>query len=124
MTNINTAADMALGVRGEGVLGESAPINSGSAAFYRIRQVLLTQPLDTDGDGLDDVTELRHPEFFRRGAVSRRPDLGVDFPSAFQVRTQVPSAGCPPLQQVGRLPAPTIRGCTTFRDHCRLFACA
>lgn len=33
------------------------------AAFYRLQQVPLTAPVDSDGDGIDDLYELEHPEF-------------------------------------------------------------
>lgn len=43
---------------GLGTLHDAAPPTG--TAFYRIEEIPLGTPLDSDGDGLDDVTELRH----------------------------------------------------------------
>lgn len=58
LTNITLGTDAKLGVDG---LGELVGVNvrtNGSSAFFRVRQVPLDQPLDSDGDGWDDATEL------------------------------------------------------------------
>lgn len=58
VTRIVSAVDLALGVTAESQLEDAhtpAPM-----AFYRVLQVPLTAPLDSDGDGLDDVWELRY----------------------------------------------------------------
>ncbi len=44
-------------------LSDPTPVSSNASAFYRVRAVPLTQPLDLDGDGIDDVYELRHRAF-------------------------------------------------------------
>jgi len=59
VTQIVTAADMALGVSGAGELGDPQTISPTSPGFYRIQRVPLAQALDTDKDGIDDVYELR-----------------------------------------------------------------
>src|SRR5687768_13740723 len=56
ISNITTPSRMALGVGGVSEF-RSLP-GSAPTTFYRIRRIPLAQPLDTDGDGLDDVTEL------------------------------------------------------------------
>src|SRR5687767_1146491 len=37
------------------------PTNTAQSAFYRLREVPVAEPLDSDGDGLDDVFELLRP---------------------------------------------------------------
>lgn len=57
LTNIQTARDLALG---QGEIGEvSDPVAPENTVFYRVREVPLTTPLDTDRDSIDDVYELR-----------------------------------------------------------------
>ena len=48
----------------------------GAAAFYRVRQIPIAQPLDSYGDGIDDVYELRHAGFLNTLDGS---DAGQDF---------------------------------------------
>ncbi len=56
---IGTTRDAALGVGADGVLEDAG---TGSAtAFFRVREVPVTSPLDSDTDGIDDVYELRTP---------------------------------------------------------------
>lgn len=82
VTHIVSAVDAALGVPVDGQLADlraTAP-----AGFYRVLQVPVATPFDTDGDGLDDVWELRHrhPKAALNGADAQedhdgngRPDL-------------------------------------------------
>ena len=57
---IERAVALRLGEAGSTTMTE--PLGaSGSRAFYRVAEVLRSAPLDTDGDGLDDVTELLAP---------------------------------------------------------------
>ncbi|MCI0536136.1 MAG: PA14 domain-containing protein, partial [Verrucomicrobiales bacterium] len=65
VTRIVLAADLALGVAGVGELSDRATVSSEASAFYRIRKVPIDQPLDTDGDGIDDVYELRNPDILK-----------------------------------------------------------
>ncbi len=51
--------DIRLGQTLEITLTDPVPLPE--AAFYRIEQIPVVTPRDTDGDGLDDVFELRHP---------------------------------------------------------------
>lgn len=44
-------------------LADPTPVSSHATAFYRIRAVPFAQPLDLDGDGIDDAYELRHRIF-------------------------------------------------------------
>jgi hypothetical protein len=44
-------------------LSDPPPLSPGAAAFYRIRAVPLGEPLDLDGDGIDDSYELRYRAF-------------------------------------------------------------
>jgi len=73
VTQIVSAVDMALGVPVEGQLEEQT--TPPPAVFYRVRQVPVLNPLDTDGDGIDDVWELR---FRRRGAALNSSDANED----------------------------------------------
>lgn len=55
---IQFPADAALGLSGTGLLRDAAV--PGGAAFYRVQRVPVAEPLDMDGDGIDDVYELQH----------------------------------------------------------------
>src|SRR6185503_15077677 len=44
-----------------GVLADPNAVNLSQNAFYRVQGVPVSQPLDSDGDGLDDVYELIRP---------------------------------------------------------------
>ena len=60
--NINQPVDATLGpfvFR----LTDPTPVAASPTAFYRIRAVPLAQPLDSDGDGIDDGYELRYRTF-------------------------------------------------------------
>ncbi|EEF57824.1 lamin tail domain-containing protein [Pedosphaera parvula] len=62
LTNIDTPVSMALGV---GVTGQLVDTNvnlmlSNEMAFYRVLEVPLTDPMDMDGDLIDDAYELMH----------------------------------------------------------------
>jgi hypothetical protein len=61
--NILQAVDATLGDRDPRLLSDPTPVSSHMSAFYRLRAVPRVQPLDSDDDGLDDVFELRHPDF-------------------------------------------------------------
>ena len=55
---IQFPADVAMGLPGGGLLRDAAV--PGGTAFYRVQRVPVAEPLDTDGDGIDDVYELQH----------------------------------------------------------------
>src|ERR1051325_8447997 len=57
VTNISTPIQLKLGTNGEAQFITPA---TSAASFYRLRKVPVAQPLDTDGDGLDDLFELRN----------------------------------------------------------------
>lgn len=59
VTNIAQPIALAFGTGGSLSLQDSSP--QSAAQFYRVAQVPLTQPLDSDGDGVDDVFELTYP---------------------------------------------------------------
>jgi hypothetical protein len=46
-----------------------------TAAFYRVRRVPLSQPLDTDGDGIDDAWELRFRRSGQRSMAAMRSKI-------------------------------------------------
>ncbi|HTL57152.1 MAG TPA: hypothetical protein VL361_15830 [Candidatus Limnocylindrales bacterium] len=69
---IGSAVAMALGGEGEGQLTDQS---AGPTRFFRVRQVPVTAPLDTDGDGIDDVWELR---FRKPGAALNAADANED----------------------------------------------
>jgi hypothetical protein len=77
VANIVSAVDMALGVPLEGQLLDAAP--PPVAAFYRVLRVPTAAPLDTDGDGIDDVWELR---FRLPGAALNPADANQDHNSS------------------------------------------
>lgn len=56
---LDLAVTMKLGTGQEETLID--PSATASASFYRVFQVAINQPGDTDGDGIDDVFELLHP---------------------------------------------------------------
>ena len=77
ITNIVLAIDLALGQGDQGQLTDPSPLKPApSATFYRVRKVPLNQPLDSDGDGIDDVYELRHRNFLN---PLDRSDAALDF---------------------------------------------
>jgi hypothetical protein len=59
VTNITQPVTMALGTAGSITFQDTSP--QLAAQFYRVAQIPLSQPLDTDGDGMDDVFELTYP---------------------------------------------------------------
>jgi hypothetical protein len=61
VTNIVLATGLALGEGPQGELADPVGAVTRPASFYRIRKVPIAQPLDTDGDGIDDVWELGLP---------------------------------------------------------------
>src|SRR5437867_3240637 len=61
VTTITSAVAMVLGQAGGGLLNDPATLSG--AAFFNVQKVPLTQPHDTDGDGIDDVYELQHSSF-------------------------------------------------------------
>jgi hypothetical protein len=58
ITNISQPISLVLGVAGALSLQDTSP--QLAAQFYRVAQIPLTQPLDSDGDGIDDVFELTY----------------------------------------------------------------
>jgi hypothetical protein len=63
VTNITVPAAMKLNSGScANVLSLMDPMSvfSNTSAFYRVRQVPIAQPLDSDGDDIDDIYELRH----------------------------------------------------------------
>ena len=77
VTNINQPVDATLGPF-VFQLSDPAPISSNATVFYRIRVVPLAQPLDSDGDGIDDGYELRHRAFLN---PFNPVDAALDFDS-------------------------------------------
>ena len=59
VTNIDTPVVMRLGIGSTTPLRDVSPQTN--AGFYRVLAVPQSQPLDIDGDGIDDVFELQHP---------------------------------------------------------------
>ena len=58
LTDLTQAADVELGVNGTGALVGSPAAGTGAEVFFRVLQVPVTQPLDSDGDGWNDVDEI------------------------------------------------------------------
>jgi hypothetical protein len=83
MTNISQPISLALGPAGALSLQDTSP--QLSAQFYRVAQIPLTQPLDSDGDGIDDVFELTYPGCLNPlGATDASPDCDGDGRSNLQ----------------------------------------
>jgi hypothetical protein len=61
--DINHPLQIVRGKNGEGQLADISSDQSGFARFYRVVQLSINDPLDTDNDGIDDVYELEHPGF-------------------------------------------------------------
>jgi hypothetical protein len=61
LVGITEAARLRLGTDGTNVFNGAGLISS-NAMFFRVQRVRLDRPLDLDGDGIDDVYELRHGE--------------------------------------------------------------
>jgi hypothetical protein len=59
VTNITQPTALALGSIGALSLEDTSPRLA--AQFYRVAEIPLTEPLDSDGDGIDDVFELSYP---------------------------------------------------------------
>ncbi|HAB18847.1 MAG TPA: hypothetical protein DCE44_20700, partial [Verrucomicrobiales bacterium] len=57
LESIISARDAALGAADSGLLHDSASL--ATTRFFRVREVPADAPLDSDGDGIDDVYELR-----------------------------------------------------------------
>ena len=62
LTNITTPMALTLGTSDSAQLTDNTPI-SAAWTFIRVLRVPLTQPLDLDKDGIDDIYELRHANF-------------------------------------------------------------
>ncbi len=63
-TEVTTVTDLKLGSVGTGELTDPRPVPSlTAAAFYRVREVSRSAPLDSDADGMDDVYELLRSGF-------------------------------------------------------------
>ncbi len=60
VTNISQPVSMSLGTTGTLQLLDISP--QVAAGFYRVLEVPQSAPLDTDGDGMDDVFELTYPD--------------------------------------------------------------
>jgi hypothetical protein len=61
ITNIVVPSDLQLGAAVSGSLNAQGLPTSG--AFFQVRRVSIQEPLDIDGDGMDDVYELRRSAF-------------------------------------------------------------
>ncbi len=89
---------------------DPSPIGTHGMAFYRIREVPIDQPLDSDGDGIDDIYELRHPRFLN---PLNPTDAALDYDHDGKSNLQEYLAGtdpthAPPLPQVPQVLAAGI----------------
>jgi hypothetical protein len=73
---LQTPVALALGTSAPVTITDPAAVENRFASFYRLQQVPLAQPLDTDGDGIDDVFELQHPGILN---PLRSADAAEDF---------------------------------------------
>jgi hypothetical protein len=60
---VTLPVDIEFGNGGTIALVDSKPLPDAASSYYRIRQVRLDQPEDTDGDGFDDVFEAENRPF-------------------------------------------------------------
>jgi hypothetical protein len=78
----------------------SLPVGEESATFFSFEAVSIFQPIDSDGDGIDDRYELEHPQFLDPldPADARRVDplTGQSFYSVY-LRGMFGSADSPPV---------------------------
>lgn len=89
---IRLATDMTLGAPGVGQLTDhSAPTQA--ASFYRIQRIAISQPVDTDGDGIDDLWELRNrrPGAALNGNDAREDHNGNGFPDLDELSLPIAS---------------------------------
>jgi Calx-beta domain len=75
LRNIVLPIDLAIGQGPQGRFEDLAITTSIGAAFYRVQKISLSHPLDTDGDGIDDVWELTHR---RPGSALNKLDANED----------------------------------------------
>ena len=62
VTNVTTPIVLKFGTDANGVLVDAEPFDGQSATrFFRIRKIPLVLPMDTDGDGIDDLYEVARP---------------------------------------------------------------
>ena len=60
---ITSPTALKLGAAGAVELTDPASATGRASAFYRVGEIPLSAPIDTDGDGIDDVYELKHASF-------------------------------------------------------------
>lgn len=61
LSQVQTPVALGFGATATVTLTDPAPAQGQATAFYRLQQFPLDHPLDTDGDGIDDVYELERP---------------------------------------------------------------
>lgn len=101
--------DMALGTAGNGQLRDRDPVTGISARFYRVERVPVTAPKDSDGDGIDDVYEMRHPSILN---ALNAADAGQDADNDGKTNLQEYRAGTDPGGTSNRPPTVAIATAT------------
>jgi RHS repeat-associated protein len=82
------------------------PVPRPDTAFYRIEQVPIASPKDSDGDGMDDVFELRHPAACKPLVADASLDPDADGKNNLQEYLLGTDPGTPNVPPVVRLVAP------------------
>jgi hypothetical protein len=115
LTHIDTPVDCKLGadcaVR---ELSDPAPLAGHCMAFYRVREVPISRPLDSDGDRIDDVYELRHPSFLD---PFDRADGAKDYDGDGKSNLEEYRAGSNPTRPPGQVLAANAQGCFALKTN-------
>ncbi len=82
LTNIAFPCSLAMDLGTAGTIVDPQPVTAHTNMFYRLLQVPLSAPLDSDSDGIDDVFELRNSSFLSPlNALDAALDQDGDFRS-------------------------------------------
>ncbi len=117
---VNVPASQALGVDGDVEVTDPLPVEGSSAGFYRIQRVSRGAPLDSDGDGLDDVYELTRPTVLNPldASDAARDSDGDGYTNLQEARngTDPSRADEPRVTTVTSSPAPGESGVSVNRE--------
>lgn len=110
IANISSPVLLAVGRGPKDQLTIPDPVSSNAMAFYRLRQVPLTDPADTDADGIDDVYEMRRRSFLD---PLQAADAALDFDNDGQSNLQEYQGGTDPDEGTSQMRAIAAGGWNT-----------